>query len=65
MTHEPTFTMIKSTGALRFHHPCFVCGQPAYIGSGCKLLAYLRQKDAGKVPDKTLLGKWRCKEHQE
>lgn len=62
---EPRLTLVKSTGALRFHHPCGVCGVEASRGTGCALLKYMRQKDKGMTPDKKLLGKWRCKDHLE
>jgi hypothetical protein len=64
MNHEPRLTMIQSTGALRFYHPCSVCGAEASRGTGCALLRYMRQKESGMAPDKKLLGDWRCEKHR-
>lgn len=38
-----------STGAIVFHHPCCICGQPAFIGVDCKLTGKERNP-----------GRWYC-----
>lgn len=56
----PSLTMKQSTGFVAFLHPCGICGGPASVGTGVRLLKYFRQKAAGESPDKRLLGRWRC-----
>jgi hypothetical protein len=64
MNYEPSLSRLKSSGAVVFKHPCWVCGLPfAPHGFGVRLLRYIKAREKGEAGDPRDLGRWFCSKH--